>query len=157
VWTSSRRWATSVTRPTGLGRLTSQVRLRACNGLAKLSSTASDRVHRGPGWSRHRRRRDGAYDFRVYASGPCHPVHPARFVPQYPMGADGHGSAGLPEISEDRAPRMFWSRVQMRGRQLYCSVYTAQMSRLNWPLTGTINDSFECVVGPIKEQRPQQR
>ena len=31
------------------------------------------------------------------------PVHPARSVPQYPMGADGHGSAGLPEISEDRA------------------------------------------------------
>ncbi len=47
--------------------------------------------------------RDGAYEFRVYASGPCQPVHPARSVPQYPMGADGHGSAGLPEISEDRA------------------------------------------------------
>ncbi len=58
---------------------------------------------RATGWlSYPRLPRDGAYDFRVYASGPCHPAHPARFVPQYPMGADGYGSAGLPEISEDR-------------------------------------------------------
>jgi hypothetical protein len=38
---------------------------------------------------------------------PDDPVHPARFVPQYPMGADGHGSAGLLEISEDCVPRVF--------------------------------------------------
>ena len=32
------------------------------------------------------RHRDGANDFRVYASGLSHPCHPARYVPQYPMG-----------------------------------------------------------------------
>ena len=36
----------------------------------------------------------------VITSGPCHPAHS---VPQCPMGADGHWSAGLPEISDYRA------------------------------------------------------
>ncbi len=40
--------AASVTRPIGLDRLTSQARIRAYNGLAKLSPTAPDRVQRGP-------------------------------------------------------------------------------------------------------------
>jgi hypothetical protein len=48
-----------------------------------------------------------AYDFLVYASCPCHPVHPARSVPQNPMGDCSHGSARLQEIFEDRVLKVF--------------------------------------------------
>ena len=95
------------------------------------------------------------YDFRVYASGPCHPVHPARFVPQYPMGAYGHGSAGLPEISEDRVPRSVLITCAGPGP-------TALLVRLHrtlrsFELTGNGQSTrhFESVVRSIKARRPQ--
>jgi len=71
----------------GLGRLTVprlvKLRLRA-HGRAVLSATASDRVYEArvdPYIFRHR---DGTYNIGVYAPDICHPVHPARYVPQNP-------------------------------------------------------------------------
>ncbi len=55
------------------------------------------------------------------------------------MGADGHGSAGLPEISEDRVPRSVLitcadapaGPTAPRLLSVYRDKYTAHWDRLN--------------------------
>ena len=72
---------------------------------------------------------------------PMPPGPPGPLRPQYPMGADGHGSAGLPEISEDRVPR---SVLSTRA----CSGPTALLVRLHRTL-----ESFELTLNGCNQRQ----
>jgi hypothetical protein len=46
------------------------------------------------------------------------PGPPGPLRTSVPDGADGHGSAGLPEISEVRVPRVFYHVCMLGGRDI---------------------------------------
>ena len=79
--------------PSGLGRLPSQSTIYGRTTFASYPPLPLDRdcearvdpdiTGTGPA---PQGRGVGAYDIGVYALGPRYPCHPARYVPQYPMG-----------------------------------------------------------------------
>ncbi len=54
---------------------------------------------------------------------PTPPVPPGPLLPQYLMGTDGHGSAGLPEISEYRAESVLLYLFYVCGAALCFSLH----------------------------------
>ena len=70
-------------------------------------------------------------------------------------GTDGHGSAGLPEISEDRVPRSVLITCAGPGPTALLFRLHHTLEAFELYLTGIINANFECEVEAINTWRPR--